>query len=68
MRVHWTVCAGGGQERGMRSGTLPTALAVGLGAAAEIAQKEMASDTEHVTKLAKMMMEQINAKVVQWGQ
>mmetsp|Transcript_22059 Transcript_22059/g.42101 ORF Transcript_22059/g.42101 Transcript_22059/m.42101 type:complete len:456 (-) Transcript_22059:298-1665(-) len=55
--------SGGGQERGMRSGTLPTALAVGLGAAAEIAQKEMASDTEHVTKLAKMMMEQINAKL-----
>ena len=30
--------SGGGQERGLRSGTVPTALAVGLGAAAEIAQ------------------------------
>ena len=28
--------SGGGQERGLRSGTVPTALAVGLGAAAEI--------------------------------
>lgn len=32
---------GGGQERGLRSGTVPTPLAVGLGAACEIAQKEM---------------------------
>lgn len=32
---------GGGQERGLRSGTVPTPLAVGLGAACEIAQQEM---------------------------
>lgn len=32
---------GGGQERGMRSGTLPVPLVVGLGAAAGIASKEM---------------------------
>lgn len=34
--------SGGGQERGMRSGTVPTALAVGLGEACSIAQREMA--------------------------
>ena len=33
--------SGGGQERGLRSGTVPTPLTVGLGAAAEVAQKEM---------------------------
>lgn len=33
--------SGGGQERGMRSGTLPAPLAVGLGAACEIAMQEM---------------------------
>lgn len=33
---------GGGQERGLRSGTLPTALCVGLGEAARIAKLEMA--------------------------
>lgn len=33
--------SGGGQERGMRSGTVPTPLAVGLGAACHIAQTEM---------------------------
>lgn len=37
---------GGGQERGMRSGTLPTPLCVGLGEACAIAQKEM--DNEHL--------------------
>lgn len=35
---------GGGQERGLRSGTVPTPLAVGLGAACEIAQQEMEVD------------------------
>ena len=30
---------GGGQERGLRSGTLPPALVVGIGKACEIAQK-----------------------------
>lgn len=33
--------SGGGQERGMRSGTVPTPLVVGLGAACELAQEEM---------------------------
>lgn len=33
--------SGGGQERGMRSGTVPAPLTVGLGAACEIAQTEM---------------------------
>jgi cysteine desulfurase len=32
---------GGGQERGLRSGTVPTPLVVGLGAAAKIAKEEM---------------------------
>ena len=42
---------GGGQERGMRSGTLPTPLCVGLGEAAAIAKREMASETERLTAL-----------------
>lgn len=33
--------SGGGQERGLRSGTVPTPLTVGLGAACEIAEQEM---------------------------
>ena len=36
------ILSGGGQERGLRSGTLATALAVGMGEAARIAKLEMA--------------------------
>lgn len=39
---------GGGQERGMRSGTLPTPLVVGFGKACEIAAKEMAAEAERL--------------------
>jgi cysteine desulfurase len=35
---------GGGQERGMRSGTLPTPLCVGFGEACAIAEREMAQE------------------------
>lgn len=43
--------SGGGQERGMRSGTLATPLVVGLGEAAAIASKEMGKDAEHVRRI-----------------
>ncbi|MBY0432029.1 MAG: IscS subfamily cysteine desulfurase, partial [Rhodospirillales bacterium] len=42
---------GGGQERGMRSGTLPTPLCVGLGEACAIAEREMPAETEQLTRL-----------------
>lgn len=42
---------GGGQERGMRSGTLSPFLCVGLGAACEIAQNEMEFENARITKL-----------------
>lgn len=42
---------GGGQERGLRSGTLATPLVVGLGKAAEIAASEMEKDFHHVQSL-----------------
>lgn len=42
---------GGGQERGMRSGTLPTPIIVGMGAAAEICRLEMDNDTKHIERL-----------------
>lgn len=50
---------GGGQERGMRSGTLSPALAVGLGEAAAIALKEMGQDAEHVRRLGGKFMTEI---------
>lgn len=51
---------GGGQERGLRSGTLPTPLAVGLGEASRIAAEEMKYDHEHVTNLHKYFMSKVN--------
>lgn len=33
--------SGGGQERGMRSGTVPTPLCVGMGSACAVAMQEM---------------------------
>ena len=42
---------GGGQEQGLRSGTLSPALIVGFGVAAKIAFERKASDDEHVEEL-----------------
>jgi cysteine desulfurase len=42
--------SGGGQERGFRSGTLPTPLVVGLGEAAAIAAAEMGSEAERLRR------------------
>ncbi len=43
--------SGGGQERGLRSGTLPTPLIVGLGEACRLAQAEMAAEAERIAEL-----------------
>ncbi len=42
---------GGGQERGVRSGTLPTPLCVGLGRATAIAGAEMTEEAERLLRL-----------------
>lgn len=42
---------GGGQEFGIRSGTVPVPLAVGLGEAAVLATLEMEKDSEHIKAL-----------------
>lgn len=43
--------SGGGQERGLRAGTLPAPLCVGFGAACEIAQGEMAAEADRLELL-----------------
>ena len=45
------VQTGGGQEHGLRSGTLSPALIAGFGAAANEAKERMEQDAEHVEKL-----------------
>ncbi len=54
---------GGGQERGFRSGTLPTPLCVGLGAAARIAAAEMAAEAERLLGLRRRFLAGIRARL-----
>ncbi len=54
---------GGGQERGMRSGTLSTPLCVGLGAACEIAEQDMNKDYEHIKFLSDKLYHGITSQL-----
>jgi cysteine desulfurase len=47
---------GGGHERGMRSGTLPTHQIVGMGEAFRIAGEEMAAESERIRMLQKRLL------------
>lgn len=57
------IFSGGGQERGLRSGTLPHFLCVGLGAACELAQKEMPYDKEWITYLSNKLENGIKERI-----
>ena len=48
---------GGGHERGMRSGTLPTHQIVGMGEAFRIAKEEMGKDLEHAKRLQQRLLD-----------
>lgn len=54
---------GGGQERGMRSGTLPTPLCVGLGEACRIAQAEMPLEYKRLTELRDHFWSKLQAEL-----
>ena len=47
---------GGGHERGMRSGTLPTHQCVGMGLAFEIAKAEMGAESERIRMLQQRLL------------
>jgi len=55
--------SGGGQERGIRSGTVPTPLAVGMGAACRVAAREMEYDSKRIATLSKRMVDKVSAAV-----
>jgi len=57
------ILSGGGQERGLRSGTLPTPLIVGLGEACRIALREMDADHARVKALSDRLINGIQARV-----
>jgi len=50
---------GGGHERGMRSGTLPTHQIVGMGEAFRIAKEEMVEDEARIAKLKQRLLDGI---------
>jgi cysteine desulfurase len=50
---------GGGHERGMRSGTLPTHQIVGMGESFALAKSEMHSDITHILSLRERLWEKI---------
>ena len=54
---------GGGQERGLRSGTLPTPLCVGLGRAAAIAGDEMTGEADRVRRLRDRLLKNLARNV-----
>ena len=53
---------GGGQQNGLRSGTLPTPLIVGLTKAVEILQEVKKSETQQLTELRSYLLRQLQAK------
>lgn len=57
--------SGGGQERGLRSGTVPTPLCVGMGEACEIASREMEYDHRWVEHLSQHLIELLTKELPQ---
>jgi len=55
--------SGGGQERGIRSGTLPAPLCVGLGRAAEVCMEEMENDRRHITELSELLRKTVTSQL-----
>ena len=51
---------GGGHERGMRSGTLPTHQLVGMGEAFRIAKEDMKQDIAKIKRFHDMFLDQVN--------
>lgn len=52
---------GGGQEMGLRSGTLSPALCVGLGAACALSQVDMDKDFKHISSLSGLLLSKLRA-------
>ncbi|MCE2510714.1 MAG: IscS subfamily cysteine desulfurase [Alphaproteobacteria bacterium] len=55
--------SGGGQEQGLRAGTLPTALCVGFGAAAAIAMAEREEEAGRLLRLRARLLDGLRARL-----
>ena len=58
-----SIISGGDQERGIRSGTVPVPLVVGLGRAADICSSEMEHDSTHIKRLHKKLFDGITTRI-----
>jgi cysteine desulfurase len=55
--------SGGGQERGLRSGTLPAPLLVGLGEACRLARAEQAADADRIGGLRERLLQRLRRDI-----
>ena len=63
LRLLQPIIHGGGQERGLRSGSLNVAGIVGLGAAAQIATEERVDEATQVSRLRDQLVAEIKANI-----
>nr|BFD62306.1 IscS subfamily cysteine desulfurase [Bdellovibrio sp. HM001] len=54
---------GGGQERGLRSGTVNVPAVVGFGVACEICQQNLTAETQHMTELRNFLWQQLQEAI-----
>jgi cysteine desulfurase len=59
------IFSGGGQERGLRSGTLPHFLCVGFGTACRLAKQELENDTAWIHYLSQKLQKGIEERIPQ---
>lgn len=55
--------SGGGQERGMRSGTLATPLCVGLGEACKIAEVEQPAESKRILEMRNWLLNEVQSRL-----
>ncbi|RUV92679.1 MULTISPECIES: cysteine desulfurase family protein [unclassified Mesorhizobium] len=60
------VLFGGGQETGIRPGTVPTPLVVGFGAAAKVSKTRLGADAAHSRTLSALFLEELLSRQVQF--
>ncbi|WP_026782065.1 cysteine desulfurase family protein [Pleomorphomonas koreensis] len=60
------VLFGGGQEAGIRPGTVPTPLAVGFGAAAKVSRTRFIADAAHSRALSALFLEELRSRQVRF--
>lgn len=57
---------GGGQETGVRPGTVPTPLVVGFGAAAKVSRTRLHKDAAHARNLSALFLDELRGRQVQF--